>query len=91
MILAHGGTFTVSEFQHLPFSWTKCTQYEVYVSATNGNWGSAVAAGTWPNDSTQKTAIFPPKSGAFLRIRYLNNYCYSTEYNVLGSVTSGGN
>ena len=82
MILALGGSYNVSEFRYLPFSWTKCTQYEVYVSATNGLWGSAVAAGTWANDSTEKTASFPPTPGAFLRIRYLDNYCYVAEHNV---------
>ncbi len=84
MVLALGGSYDVSEFRYLPFSWTKCTQYEVYVSATNGNWGSAVAAGTWANDPTEKTASFPPTPGAFLRIRYLNSYCYVAEHNVAG-------
>jgi hypothetical protein len=90
MILALGGSYNVSEFRYLPYSWTKCTQYEVYVSATNGSWGSAVAAGTWANDSTEKTASFPPTPGAFLRIRYLDNYCYVAEHNVSGVVASGG-
>ncbi len=88
MILALGGSYQVSEFRYLPFSWTKCTQYEVYVSATNGLWGSAVAAGTWANDSTEKTASFPPTPGAFLRIRYLDNYCYVAEHNVSGVATA---
>jgi hypothetical protein len=90
MILALGGNYLVSEFRYLPFSWTKCTQYEVYVSATNGSWGSAVAAGTWAKDPTEKTASFLPTPGAFLRIRYLNSYCYAAEHNVFGAVTSGG-
>ena len=90
MILALGGSYNVSEFRYLPYSWTKCTQYEVYVSPTNGLWGSAVAAGTWANDSTEKTASFPPTPGAFLRIRYLDNYCYVAEHNVSCVVASGG-
>ena len=60
-----------------PFSFTKCTQYEVYVSATNGQWGSAVVVGTWANNSAEKTASFAPIQGAFLRIRYLNPYCFA--------------
>ncbi len=85
MILALGGSYNVSEFRYLPYSWTKCTQYEVYVSATNGNWGTAVATGTWANDSTEKTASFTSTTGAFLRVRYLDNYCYVAEHNVYGS------
>ncbi|MGD9852474.1 MAG: discoidin domain-containing protein [Nitrospirales bacterium] len=91
MVLALGGDYLISEFRYLPFSWTKCTQYEVYVSATNGNWGSPVASGTWADDSTEKTVSFPPTPGAFLRIRYLNPYCYAAEHNVVGAVLSGGN
>ncbi len=85
MILALGGSYNVSAFRYLPYSWTKCTQYEVYVSATNGNWGTAVATGTWANDSTEKTASFPSTTGSFLRVRYLNNYCYAAEHHVFGS------
>ena len=91
MVMALGGNYLVSGFRYLPYSWTKCTQFEVYVSATNGNWGSPVAAGTWANDSTEKTVSFPPTAGAFLRIRYLNNYCYAAEHNVVGAMISGGN
>ena len=84
MILALGGTYNVSEFRYTPYIWTKCTQYEVYVSATNGSWGSAVVTGTWATNSSEKTVSFPPTPGAFLRIRYLNSYCYAAEHNVAG-------
>ncbi len=90
MVLDLGGSYLVSEFRYLPYSWTKCTQYEVYVSTSNGNWSSAVATGTWANDATEKTASFTATLGAFLKIRYLNSYCYAAEHNVVGAVTSGG-
>ncbi len=83
MVLDLGGSYAVSAFRYLPHSWTKCTQYEVYVSATNGNWGIAVATGTWANDSTEKTVSFPATTGAYLRVRYLDNYCYAAEHNVV--------
>ena len=90
IVLALGGNYTLSEVRYLPYSWTKCTRYEVYVSATNGAWGHAVATGTWANDPTKKTVNFSPTPGAFLRMRFLNNYCYVAELNVSGVITAGG-
>ena len=89
IVLALGSNYLVSEVRYLPYSWTKCTQYEVYVSATNGSWGSPVVSGTWANDSTEKTASFPPTPGAYLRIRYLDSYCYTAELNVVGVADVG--
>ena len=89
IVLALGGNYLVSEIRYLPYSWTKCTQYEVYVSATNGDWGSPVASGTWANDITEKTASFPPTRGAYIRIRFLDNYCYVAELNVVGVADVG--
>ena len=94
MILSLGGSYNVNAFRYQPSSWTKCTQYEVYVSPTNGNWGTAVASsalsGDWANDGTEKEASFSPKTGAFLRVRYLNSYCYAGEHNVGSSTTEPG-
>jgi hypothetical protein len=48
-------------------------QYEVYVSDSTSNWGSAVATGTWANDATEKTVSFTAKSGRYLRLRALSD------------------
>ncbi len=90
MIMALGGSYQVSEFRYLPGTFTRCTKYEVYVSPTNGAWGNAVAMGTWITDSSEKTASFAPTPGAFLRVRYLNLYCYAAEHNVVGVADAGG-
>ena len=85
MILALGSSYAVSEFRYLPFTWAKCTQYEVYVSSSNGSWGAAVATGTWANNGTEKIASFAPTTGSFLRILYLDDYCYAAEHKVYAS------
>ena len=95
MVLDLGGTYAVSEFRYQPYSsWSRCTAYEVYVSASNGNWGTAVATGTWGIDAAEKIASFPAKTGAFVRVQYTSgtngsSYCYAAEHNVVGAATGG--
>ncbi len=93
MVLDLGGSYIVSALRYLPHTFTRCTQYEVYVSVTNGDWGPAVASGTWGTDNSEKTASFASTPGAFVRIVYLNPYCYAAEHNVVGVAVavSGGN
>jgi hypothetical protein len=42
--------------------------FEVYVSQDGEQWGSPVAAGTWANDTTPKTAFFPAQSAQFIKL-----------------------
>ena len=46
-------------------------QYEFYVSTDGMNWGSPVAAGTFPNDRTNKQVSFTPTTGQYVRLRAL--------------------
>ena len=97
MVLALGGTYAVSEFRYLPYkTWSRCTQYDVFVSTNTTDWGSAVASGTWANTLGEKTASFAPKIGAFVRVRYTTpsststkSYCLVDEHRVVG-VPEGG-
>ncbi len=91
MILDLDGDYLVSGFRYTPYIWTKCTQCKVSVSPMNGDWGTAVATETWANNSAVKTASFPPTPGAFVRIRYLNPYCFAAEHNVVGGENTSGN
>ncbi|MEV6524776.1 TIM-barrel domain-containing protein [Longispora sp. NPDC051575] len=43
--------------------------YEVYVSDSTSNWGTAVATGTFADDATEKTVTFAPKIGRYLRLK----------------------
>jgi hypothetical protein len=47
-------------------------QYEFYVSTDGVNWGSPVAAGTFPNDSTNKQVTFTSAAGRYVRLRALS-------------------
>lgn len=88
-ILALVGTYLVSAFRYLPSNFTRCIQYEVSVSATNGAWVPAVAMGTWSGDSSEKTASYAPTPGDFVAIGKLNPYCYVAEHNVAGAANLG--
>ncbi|KJK51593.1 glycosyl hydrolase family 31 [Lentzea aerocolonigenes] len=48
-------------------------QYEVYVSNSTSNWGTAVATGTWASNATEKTVSFAAKTGRYLRLRALTD------------------
>ena len=47
-------------------------QYEFYVSTDGVNWGSPVAAGTFPNDATNKHVGFTSTTGQYVRLRALS-------------------
>jgi DUF1680 family protein len=92
-----GGTYDVGGIRYLPRQDEEVNgtvaNYEVYVSTSTGNWGSAVASGTWANDKSEKEVLFGPVSGRYVRLRALsevagNAWTSGAELNVL--VWSGG-
>ncbi len=46
--------------------------YEVYVSESKTNWGTAVATGTWENSAAPKLVKFTPAAGRYLRLKALS-------------------
>ena len=51
----------------------RIARYEVYLSRDGKEWGSAMAAGTWPNDAARKTVPFEkPREARFLKLVALN-------------------
>jgi len=47
----------------------RIAQYEIFVSKDGRDWGTPVAAGTWPNDTTLKTVRFEkPQTVRFLKL-----------------------
>jgi len=47
----------------------RIARYEVYLSLDGKDWGSAVTAGTWPNDAARKTVRFEkPQDARFLKL-----------------------
>ncbi len=64
-------------------------QYEFYVSTDGVNWGTAVATGTFANNSLEKEVVFASKTGRFIRLRALTEvngkpWTSMAEINVLG-------
>ena len=43
-------------------------RYEIYVSLTTSDWGSAVGIGTWANNINLKTVDFTAKQGRYVRL-----------------------
>ena len=88
-----GKTYTISGFRYLPRQddspngWIG--QYEFYVSVDGVTWGSAVAAGTFAKNATEKEVTFSAKSGRYIRLRalteaYGNPWTSMAEINVIG-------
>ena len=44
------------------------TGYQIFVSNSNTNWGTAVATGTWPSNASLKTVSFTEKRGRYVRL-----------------------
>ena len=66
-------------------------QYEIYVSISTSNWGTAVSTGTWGNNRNLKTVNFPEKEGRYIRLVALsevngNPWASAAEINVIKSV-----
>ncbi|MFC9331641.1 TIM-barrel domain-containing protein [Kitasatospora sp. NPDC057015] len=68
-----GARYKVDSFSYLPRqdggTNGRIGQYEVYVSDTTGDWGTAVGAGTFDDTATVKKVSLPPKPGRYLRLR----------------------
>ncbi len=88
-----GQTYTVSGFRYLPRQGVvvngRIGSYEFYVSADGVSWGTAVAAGVFPNAAAQQTVNFSSKSGRYVRLRALsevngNPWTSVAELDVLG-------
>lgn len=66
------------------------TSYAVSVS-TDGTNFTQVATGTWADDPTLKSAMFPAQTARYIRLTALaghNGYASAAEINVLGTPSS---
>jgi hypothetical protein len=67
-----GGTYPVTGFRYLPRrdgGDGHIGSFEFYVSADGNSWGSPVATGIFALGLDEKTALFAPKNGRFVRLR----------------------
>ncbi|MEV6521828.1 discoidin domain-containing protein [Longispora sp. NPDC051575] len=67
----------------------RIASYEVYVSADGTTWGTAVATGTFANNTVEQTVTFAAKTGRYVRLRALsevngNPWTAVAEINIAG-------
>ncbi|ENQ3106064.1 M6 family metalloprotease domain-containing protein [Bacillus cereus] len=88
-----GATYSLSKFNYLPRQDGQVNGtikgYEFYVSSDGVNWGTAVATGTFTNDTTLKEVSFATKTGRYIKLRALseinnNPWTSAAEINVFG-------
>ena len=88
-----GLTYDIDRFRYLPrqdgSANGRIGQYEFYISTDGVNWGTAVATGTFANNSLEKEVVFTSKTGRYIRLRALtevngNPWTSMAEINVLG-------
>ena len=91
-----GSAYELYEFRYLPrqnISNGRISRYQFYVSVDGINWGNTVATGIFDNDSTEKTVLFTPTTGQFIRLValsevYENPWTSIAEMNVHGDCTT---
>jgi hypothetical protein len=94
-----GAMYEIQGFRYLPRQDGsvngQIAKYEFYVSSDGVNWGTAVIAGTFSRDTSEKQISFAPKLGQFIRLRSLsevngNPWTSVAELRVLGSQQTSG-
>jgi hypothetical protein len=68
-------TYQVAGFRYLPRPGPdvsgRIVQYEFYTSLDGTNWGTAAAAGTWPNSAAEQEVVFAPRAAQYVWLRGL--------------------
>jgi len=92
-----GGNYSIDGLRYLPrqdggINGT-IAQYQFYVSADGINWGTAVAAGTFANNTAEKEVRFAAVAGRYVRLLALtevngNRWTSAAEIGVLGTSTA---
>ncbi|RMA57756.1 discoidin domain-containing protein [Ulvibacter antarcticus] len=91
IVLDLGSAKVIKAFRYLPRqsgSNGRIANYEIYITNNTGNYGTAVATGTWPNSSAEELVTFTPKEGRYVRLRALsevngNNWASAAELNIV--------
>src|SRR5215831_348097 len=93
LVLDLGGQYQVDGLRYLPRQDGNpngtIAGYQFYVSSDGTTWGSAVAAGTFAADTTEKTVRFPATPGRYVRLVALSEingqpWTSAAELNVFG-------
>src|SRR5262245_11669386 len=98
LVLDLGGQYQVDGFRYLPRQDGSVNGtiagYQFYVSTDGTTWGSAVAAGTFAANTSEKTVRFAAKAGRYVRLVAMSEingkpYTSVAELNVFGTVVLG--
>ena len=93
LVLDLGGQYQVDGLRYLPRQDGNpngtIARYQFYVSDNGTTWGTAVAAGTFAADTTEKTVRFTAKTGRYTLLVALseingNSWTSAAELNILG-------
>jgi PKD repeat protein len=92
LIIDLGATYRVDGVRHVPNQGSqngRISNYHVYVSPDGKDWGTAVAEGAFANSASEKSLLFAPKWGRYVRIVALsevngNPWTAMAEVNVEG-------
>lgn len=72
LVIALGGSYNVRGIRYLPRQDGSLDgtieRFRLYVSEDGVEWGTAVAAGSFARDATEKEVIFPERMGNFVRL-----------------------
>ena len=88
-----GSAYSIDGFHYLPRQDQsengQINKYQFYVSVNGKDWGAPVAEGKFANDKTEKSILFTPKVGQFIRLEELNEvngnpWASAAEINVEG-------
>lgn len=66
-----GGSYTISGFKYLPrqdYENGRIANYQFYVSSNGSTWGTAVATGTFSNDTAEVEVSFTDVVGGYVRL-----------------------
>src|SRR5215510_9103426 len=94
LVLDLGGQYQVDGLRYLPRqngeSNGTIAGYQFYVSPDGTTWGTAVAAGTFAADTSEKTVRFTAKAGRYVRLVAVSeingsSYTSAAELNVFGT------
>ncbi len=88
-----GRSYSVTDLYYLPRQDNvngRIANYQLYTSSDGTNWGSPVAAGTFPNSTAEQDVHLPPTSARYVRLVALsevngNPWTAIAEINVAGS------
>ncbi|MCK4858030.1 MAG: discoidin domain-containing protein, partial [candidate division Zixibacteria bacterium] len=89
-----GARYDIFGFYYLPRQISangRIKDYEFYVSVDGVDWGSPVAAGTFPNSAAEQEVLFSGASGQYIRLIAKNEvngnpWITMAEFNILGVV-----